>query len=271
MASLNSLTRAQYEDAKRWFRWRFWAHAAALLAAYFATFSPVVVAYIALVSMLVLEIGAWILRYTGQQLKTVADEGRRRTLVVEALGIPEDPLDAANLRSRFSSWAKQNAEKWEDSTYFSGNLPPGVERLQNFLTESAFWSSHLYKQAATQALRFHLVLLSLLLIGLLVAFPLLPDTYSLVFARAFVLMLASLQIADQLQRILDWFVAAKEADQTVNRLSRTEVRSWESTILAFSDYHVATSKVEPIPTKVYTANKDQLNNLWNEFIANKKA
>lgn len=262
--SLNALSRAQYDEAKLRFNWRFRCHVGALIAAVLSAYVAAVgVAYAFAVVALVSEGIAWWLRFDGQRLKSVADDGRRRVLLVTALGMDEAPLDVANLRLSFTGRAEKRAPKFENDKYYASKEQPSPARLKDCLQESAFWSAELYRAAARKELT-PLIGFAVVVVATFVGLPLASGDTALLVARGLVVVLASFAASDELNRVVDWYSAASQCEVIDRRLETIDTAKPEPILAAFADYQVVTACVAPITTSVYETNHDRLNELWKK-------
>ncbi len=263
-SGLLALSRAEFEEAKVWFRRRYYAHAVTLVFGLIALFAPPPFAYILAVGALISEGAAWWLRYQGGGLQSTAEEGKRQALLIDAFGGVQEPFEVADLRHRFSRGAYKRASDFEDPTYYASVEAPGPARLRDNLQESAFWSKHLYAAAARRAFgNFIGLFLSVLLVALL-ALPLAAGNASLAIARALVVFLGVVSAVDELGRALSWSTAASQVEAADRRLQQLDVTTVTPTLSVFADYSVATATVPPIPSGVHKREGEQLNRLWAE-------
>jgi hypothetical protein len=180
------------------------------------------------------------------------------------LDADHEPLDNADLQQRFSKKAKARADEFEDPDYYVSTHPPGPERLRDYLQESAFRSKHLYAAAARRSSKVFALLLIGVLVAALVFLPFTVGNAQLLAARALVIFLSSFPVSNELEQALAWQTATARADAVDRRLERMDSSSIEPVSAVFSDYSVATANAPPIPTVVYEAERDHLNQLWAE-------
>jgi hypothetical protein len=264
MASLLALYRAEFEEAKKRFRYRYWANVGTLAAGLAVIVSPPPLTYLLAVLGLLTQVAAWWLRYEGGRLQGIAEEARRRSILIGALGATQEPLDTTDLRQRFSHKAEKESDKYEDTDYYASTEPPGPERFRDYLQESAFWSKHLYAAAARKSFIAVAVFLATVLVVALIALLLVSGSVAVTVVRAFVVFLGFLPASDELGRALAWRAAAIQADAVDRRLERLDGLSTEPALAVFGDYSVATVTAPPIPTSVHDSEQVRLNQLWAE-------
>jgi hypothetical protein len=264
MVSLIALARAGFTRAKVLHRMRLGAHVVGLLAGLGALFAPAPWAYVLSLVVLLAEGVAWFLRHNANQQQSAAEEARRRGLLIDALGIDEEPLDTTDLRRRFSSHLEAAAQNFEDENYYASKEPPGLERLRTHLQESAFWSKGLYEAAAQRSFRiWGVVAVSVVLVSYF-AQPFAAAATAEVAVKAMVIFLTFLPATDGFGQGLGWATAAKQAEAIDRRLERLDAQAKEPLIAAFADYAVAVGSTAPIPAWVYNAERERLNTLWRE-------
>jgi hypothetical protein len=262
MDSLLALSRAETEEAKRFFQLRIYAHVAALVIGIPALFVSGTAAYVLALAALVSEAVAWTLRRIGSQRQEQGEKGRRRALLMDAYGDTQEPIDVGDLRHDFSQRAEQTAAKHGDPSYWSTTAPVGPQRLVGQLQESAFWSKHLYRVAATGATKIGVALGTLVVAILLAAALVESNGARLAVARIVVVFMAFLITVDVLTRALAWRSAAAQAGEVDRRLERCEPDTSEAVLAIWGDYSVATATAPPIPTPVYLRHKDRLEREW---------
>jgi hypothetical protein len=263
MASLLALARSETEEARRFFRLRIYAHGVTLVLGIPAIFVPGAAAYVLAVLALMSEAVAWTLRKLGSHHQERGERGRRRALLMEAYGDTQEPIDVTDLRHDFSDRAERAAPGHEDPSYWSTTAPFGPKRLVGQLQESAFWSKHLFGEAAKDAAKISTALGLLAVLILLAAMLVDPDEVRLAVARIVVVFLAFLITVDCVSRALAWSAAARQASEVDRRLEHCDPDGSEAVLAIWGDYGVATATAPPIPTHVYLKNKDRLEREWS--------
>jgi hypothetical protein len=265
---LVELATAEEQNAKRLlFNYLPLCHLAAAVLTAAALFTPLPWAYVLAVLIFALEVGAWQLRRAALAKHRLADQARRRALLINALGTSSERLDVADLRGSFSKKACEKASVITRPGYWAqggGGLADVLANLQ----ESAFWSKHLYGQAAKRmwgiAAGSALALSGIIFAGLLFSSG---DT-ELAVARVFVVALSLLIGLDLLGQALAWSLAAREAGTVDRRLQHLDGAALEDPLLAIiADYAVATSIAPPIPDFFYERDEDKLDALWRNHRA----
>jgi hypothetical protein len=260
--SLLALSRAEQEGAKRWFVLSRSAHVATLIVTLPTLFVEGKPAYFLALAALVSEAMAWLFRWLGDRKHSLAEEGRRRALLADALAKPADALAIRDLRARFSRHAKAVASNFEDPDYYATKAAPGPARLRAELQESAFWSRELYGASATIAYGVAAVLLVLVIGALFIVAGTESSDGSLVVARVGVLFLSFLVFSDILTQGLAWTDASKKSDEVYRRLEHVSLEDEGAALAVFGDYCVATATTPPIPSVLYRLHKDRIETAW---------
>jgi hypothetical protein len=262
-ASLLALSRAEQEVAKRAFTASRLAHVATLCVALATLFAEGALAYYLALAALLTEAGAWILRFLGDRHHWLAEEGRRRALLADALGKPTERLALRDLRARFSRRAERLAPDWEDPNYYAADDDPGLPRLSAAMQESAFWSRRLYRLAWQLSLGVAGVLLVLVIVALLVVVGAGSSNASLQVARVGVIFLSFLVFSDLLTQAIAWWDASQKSDEVYRRLERG-LDEPATALAVFGDYSVATATTPPIPTVLYRLESSRIERAWRE-------
>jgi hypothetical protein len=262
---LLELATAEDENAKRiLFKVVPLCHLAALTI--LALFASLPWAYFLAVAVLLCQALVWFLRGKAYGLHRLADQARRRALLIDALGETKERLDVAELRRRFSTWACGRAQGTSRPNYWGNDLPKGSERLLRGLQESAFWSKDLYEKAARRMFVIAGVVVAALILVALLGLAVFSGDTSLAVARVIVVALSFGIGLDILGQAFAWHTAAREAAEADRRLDRLDTEL-EPMLAVVADYAIATSSAPPIPDAFYTAEHDRLNRLWNQHRA----
>jgi hypothetical protein len=229
-----------------------------------ALFTPLPWAYVIAVLVLVLLVTSWMLRSHGGGLHRRAEEARRRAMLVSAFGADAEQLDAANIRAAMSKRACRVAATKDRSDYWASDEPPGAGRLLGQMQESAFWSCHLYKAAASAMFK----VLGAIVFGLIaIAFlgiAIFSGHTDLAVTRVIVVLFSSLIGLDVLGQAQAWQASAVEAERVDRRLETLIAGDLEPMLAAIADYAVATASAPPIPDHVYNSERERLEELWSE-------
>jgi hypothetical protein len=260
--SLLALSRAEQEVAKSRFLVSRLAHVGTLLIALVTLFVEGKPAYFLALAALVSEALAWLFRVLGDRKHSLAEEGRRRALLADALAKPADALAIRDLSARFSRHAKKIAHKFEDPNYYASEAPPGSARLRANLQESAFWSRELYGASATIAYLIAGLLLLLIVGALFVVAGAESSAASLIVARLGVVFLSFLVFSDLLTQGLAWSDAARKSDAVFRRLENEALADEATALAMFGDYSVATATTPPIPSWLYKAHHERIESAW---------
>jgi hypothetical protein len=260
--SLLALSRSEQEVAKRWVVASRSAHVLTLIITLPTLFLEGKPAYFLALAALVSEVVAWISRWIGDRKHSLAEEGRRRALLADALAKPADALAIRDLLARFSRRAKDAASKFEDPNYYATKAAPGPARLRAELQESAFWSRELYGASARFAYGAAAVLLVLVVGALFVVAGAESSDATLVVARVGVLFLSFLVFSDVLTQAWAWTDASKKSDEVYRRLESESLQDEGAALAVFGDYCVATATTPPIPSVLYRLHHDRIESAW---------
>ena len=285
MTTLLGKSRAQLEEAKKLFKTADSGKRLALGAGFLTILVPFAPVFIgdmpaAITTILPSLPNVLAVIALGAQLYTIfkqeearksfylGEEGRRRAILVGAFGKTEESIDFADLHQRFTPYAIENAERFDDENYYDCiEEPAGRQRLLVLLQESLHYSKHLYQAAAERSLRTSIKSTAGLLLGLVLVIFLGSQKLSNLAAQIVVLAVGFLASLDWYSQYLCWVRAAKESERADRRLQRIEnaVRkkaNLESLLAIFADYSVATVAAPPIPCSLYEENKEELAASW---------
>lgn len=262
MASLLALSRAEQERAKRFLSGRLWAHTGTLLLGLLALVVKEPVVYGLPVLALATEGVAWYLKFAGMESHSLAEEGRRRAVLMAELGTDPDALGTADLRASFSATAVTTAAAWEDNEYFASSATPGVARLTESLQESAFWSCKLYRTAGRRTLLRLIAAVAFLVLVLLALFSIDATSAAEAMARAATVVLATLVTADLLGVSLSYMAAGRTAERVVRRLDAIDNADMGQLLAVYGDYATATATAAPIPSSLYRQEHDKIDAAW---------
>lgn len=260
--SLLALSRAEQEVSKSRFLVSRLAHVATLGVTIATLFVDGKAAYFLALAALATEAAAWLCRVLGDRKHSLAEEGRRRALLADALAKPADALAIRDLRARFSRRAKAIAHKFEDPSYYATSAQPGSARLRAELQESAFWSRELYGVSATIAYFIAGAVFLVVLVALLIVAGTDAADASLTVARVGVVFLSFLVFSDVLTQALAWRDASRKSDVIVRRLQNEGLDDDGAALAVFGDYCAATATTPPIPSLLYRWNHDRIENAW---------
>jgi len=264
MASVLALSRAESANAKRMSRWALWAHALTVVLAFAALVLDAPWVYWLAFGTLLGEGAAWWSRLQALATHSRAETARRRALLITSFGADPGDLDTVDVTQRLTDWARRNASKYEDGEYWSSTLPPGPTRLKETLQESAFWSTHLYRAAATRALRVFGGLV--LIVGVAALALVFADAgeVGVMAARAIVVILTALVATDALADSLRWSSASRAAETVDRRLVSADLSDPGTLAAIIADYATATEGAAPIPNRLYEKCHNRLNTAWQQ-------
>jgi ABC-type multidrug transport system fused ATPase/permease subunit len=264
-ASLLALSRAEQEVAKRAFNRSRLAHLATLGVSVATLFVDGTPAYYLALAALATEVVAWFSRFRGDRRHSLAEEGRRRALLADALNKPAERLALRDLQTKFSRRAEQLAPEWEDPNYYASDADPGLARLRSEMQESAFWSRRLYGLAWQVSGAVAIALFVLVIVALLIVVAAGSSNASLQVARVSVIFLSFLVFSDLLTQTVAWWDASQKSEEVYRRLDR-ELGETATALAVFGDYSVATATTPPIPTILYKIEGPRIERAWRETL-----
>jgi hypothetical protein len=262
-ASLLALSRSEQEVAKRAFTASRFAHLGTLAITLGTLFASSTLAYYLALAALLTEVGAWGFRFRGDRRHGIAEEGRRRSLLADALDEHPERLALRSLLTSFSRRAERLAPGWEDPNYYAASDDPGLVRLCAEMQESAFWSRRLYRLAWQISLALAGVLLLLVIVALLIVVGAGSSSASLQVARVGVIFLSFLVFSDLLTQAIAWRDASQKSDEVYWR-SDIALDDFAMVLAVFGDYSVATAATPPIPTVLYRFESPRIEKAWRE-------
>lgn len=265
MVEFIKLGRGGIEVAKNYYLGSVYCHIATFIFGVLSLFFTSSLGVYVLTSfVLISESVSWCLRFRGRNLQSVAHEALRRGMIVDALGTSPAPLDLADLRQRLGTEVEKVAGTFQGAGYYESLEPVGAKRLKDHLQESAFFSKWLFKTASKLALLAAVGLAVLLLLAVLIFLPFLDGSSGLIVANILVLVLFFTVSVDILGYAIEWYGASEMAGHVVHRLEHLDVNNLGEILAVFSDYAIGISSAPPIPTRIYTNQRDRLNEMWNQ-------
>ncbi|MFD9705079.1 hypothetical protein [Lentzea sp. NPDC059081] len=269
-AELHAIAHSQLGDAYRLYRFGRYLPGAALAVGVLVMFFPKI-AYLGAVAALIIQGAIWYTRQTAQQKQAVGDEIRRRALLSDALGQFDQAFDLAELLGKVSDEVREHAKARIKSDYFASKAPVGIIRLCDHLRENSFWNRSLYSEASRLGKRILWITATASIVVFLLAFYLAPQDATVNVMRVFVVVVTFLLAYTFLIDVIAWQSAANAIERldrqldSFKNLDETSLLNRNGQIMAIlSEYTVATSKVAPVPSKVYKENQVRLNKIWKE-------
>jgi hypothetical protein len=260
---LVELATAEQSNAKRLLYRRIpICHLSAAALTVAALFLPLPWTYFLGVGVFALQAVAWLLRGKAARLSRLAEEARRRALLIDALGESGEQLDVAWIRLRFSKRACSEAASMPRREYWSSPFPQGPRRLLVLLQESAFFSHVLYAAAARIATWLLGGIIAALVIVVLVSIGAFDGDAKLAVARVVVVALSALITLDVFGHVLAWRSAAQQSETVDRRLERLDGTALAPILAVVADYAIATASAPPIPDELYEREQDRLTELW---------
>ena len=276
MCDMICLARAAHDAAKSWFSRRAFFRWGTLLLGVAAvalprfshpSLSKAAIAKWELVlaaAVLATEVAGVVCALYGDHLHSLAREGMRKAVLLDAFGKTAESIELSYLRQRFGSAIAGRARSMrKDEPYYYSTLPHGVGRLVENLQESAFYSSHLFFSAAKRSLVLFVVPSAAILV-LSLLLPLVAEPLGFTIARTLVAMMLFFAASESLAEAGAFLRAARSARDTDRRLEGLGDASQEVILAAFADYSAMSSAAPPIPGSVYAAHRERLRKEWED-------
>jgi len=268
--SLPALAKAGSEIAQFYFNSRRMAYFGALFVALLMLLPIGIFAYGLAVAALITEILAWWFRNKGEHYHRLSRELMRRAMLFNAFGKSDESLDVTDLLNSFGEEKlTQKAKQLDEKFNYPVDYYMGKALLDN-LQESAFWSKHLFAIAAQRTIWLLVLISFAVIVVVFLIEPLLVNQNISLIPKIIVVFLAFV-IADELSTAFAWREAANRCDAVDRRvekiLAETNEPSQEAILAIFSDYAVATAAAPPIPSHLYAAKRDHLNESWDNRMA----
>jgi hypothetical protein len=122
-ASLVSLYRAQFEEAKKRSAPARYLRIALLVGTLVALTTPQWASYLIAVVALIVQLATIWMRIQSTHLRAVAEAGKRLNVLQDALGVKADQLSEVRIRERFAAAADRNAQKYDDKEHYFSKAP----------------------------------------------------------------------------------------------------------------------------------------------------
>lgn len=172
MASLLAQSIAAFDRSKQYSGWRQRVRMIGLFGALLGVVLPATAgsaSSLLAVFALISECTAWWLSYQASKAHGLAEQARRRNLLMDAFGKTSENLDLTDLLESFDVKLTKAAESLEQPSYFASSRPHGLQRLKDNLQESAFWTKHLFGKSADRALQLLVAKLAFVILALIVS------------------------------------------------------------------------------------------------------
>ena len=210
------------------------------------------------------EAWAWFLRDQADSIHHTAEQARRSALLVDAFGSSVEPAEAMDIRATLPQSVLRRADTAASMPYYSSSRPPGPARLCDVLLESAFWSEHLYRQAALVGLILAVIPFVVLAILIAAIGPFTSPVLNLLVARIVVAGLAVFVSIDQITEAAGWWRASRVATHTRSVLARSKAAVNQDMLAIFAEYAVGTASAHPIPEWIYQMKRSALTSAWKQ-------
>jgi hypothetical protein len=271
MVDLIALSGVAASRATLRFRYRVAAHFVTLVVGMLAMASDSpAFGYGCAVAAALSELAAYTFRRSGSDLQGLSEMARRHGMLADAFGGPVEHVDATDISAQFDVELTEDELASRYGDFYASRKGHGFDRLCDHLQESAFWSKHLYGEAAKRSLTFFLLFFVAAMVLALLT-PLFRADQPLYLPRALILIFAFLSSVDWLGDYLAFSSAKSQAEAVDRRLAHLpqafnalHPKTLAPSLSVFSDYVVARASAPLIPSAVYSKHRDRLNRLWSQ-------
>ncbi|MBL0434830.1 hypothetical protein JD501_20575 [Aeromonas hydrophila] len=265
MASIQSLSSAVLDNAKKYSKYENLLHLVTFTCAAFSIFLTGNWLYIIALMAILSEFSAWLLSKETNNKKSLGQELIRLNIIKSSYG-SDMSVDLAYLKSRVTSDEFKKARKFENDNYYATDESSPEERLVDIIQESCFWSQHLYQACKQKAIRNSILLavliLSLIVTGLSVTYN--DANYSA--PRLALLFLMFFPLWNGIDKAISFGSAASKLTSIDQQLGTSKLAT-PNLLSLFAEYNVVTSNTPLIPQKVFDSEQEKLNTLWGERVA----
>lgn len=198
-----------------------------------------------------------------KKYRSVAEKGRRVTLLAKGLDIILSDKECRDLLASFTA-TPDEAKKFEDPNYYANVKGEGYLKLAGMLQESAFWSKHLLSASSSRYWFYFITTIVLVIVLSFSLIPFLDYKTTMAAAKIVTIMLTVLVSNDILGRALAYSGAAREVDKVYDRLEGIKLSNKPENDLIFilSDYNSAIEGAPMFASGVYKENEVRLNKIW---------
>lgn len=272
-ASLVALSRAEFAYEKKLVGWgRFFDFAAATLC-FASSFLSVTVTVVGITLLAAgATVGGRIMAFRARGRHLVAERIRRALALREGLGFAPDPQDEGDMRASVSDRAQKTAGRYDETTYYRIEGPSGPERLRRLIQESAFWTGHLCRAAATQRLWPTVAIVPAVIAVVVSVSGTGIGSLALITARAVAIGLCTFVGLETVSESLTFSTAADNASQIDRRLEGISPNPRLEVLLPqVTSYDVLAATIPAIPERLYKREHDRLSAIWEGRLAGYRA
>ncbi|MDP1730327.1 MAG: hypothetical protein Q8L54_03940 [Devosia sp.] len=225
--------------------------------------------FIMAIASVVLAVAWGGVSWSYERHRDAGNRGRRATLVVGGMGEPASASEMQQLREGFLV-RDRTAKGYEDADYFASSAKPGLQRMSEMISESAFWSRRLHHASAWAMFVAFVALAVVLCLIVLASIPMGDLTSRLVATRLVLALVLLLLSTDVLGNVYGHWAAATSIKDIDLRLRAAEQAGAKTsdTLLLLMDYNSAVERAPVVFPPVYKLLKARLNGEWASYRGN---
>jgi hypothetical protein len=264
MASIQSLSSAVLDNAKRYSMYEAFLHFVTFVCAASSIFLAGNWLYVVAVIALLSEFSSWILSKSTNNKKSLGQELIRLNIIQKSYG-SDMSVDLAYLKSKVTQSEFEKAKNFENSNYYATDDSSPEARLVDIIQESCFWSQHLYQACKQRAIKNSILIAVIILILIITGLSVITADENYTLPRLAILFLMFFPLWNGIDSSINFGIATSKLTSIDQRLSSSR-NGFPELLVLFAEYNVVTSNTPLIPQKVFEQEKDKLNTLWAERV-----
>jgi len=265
MASIQSLSSAVLDKAKKYSKYENFLHLVTFICAASSIFLIGNWLYVAAVTALVSEFSSWLLSKSTNSKKSLGQELIRFNLIQKSYG-SDMSVDLAYLKSKVTKDEFKKAKEFENSNYYATDDVSPEVRLVEMIQESCFWSQHLYQACKQRAIKISILLAVIIVILIITGLSVITSDENYTLPRLALLFLMFFPLWNGIDNVISFGKATSKLT-SIDQQLRTLKCEFPDLLSLFSEYNIVTSNTPLIPQKVFEEEQEKLNSLWAERVA----
>lgn len=214
-------------------------------------------------------LASYVLRLQYDAAYDAAETMRRQSVLTEALGWPISRVQMSEWREqagkRIRTQLKNNPR---EADYYFSSKEPGPERLAEMMTESAFYTRHIYRRLRSLAWIILAATASILVLVTTISLTrFIPDSVDVVIARVVYSVIPVLLAID----LLGWALklsrhiqALHYIEDSLERLMNMPDVTLPQVLRLLSEYNCQVAAGIPIHNRVFNFWRNDIHELWNQ-------
>lgn len=216
-----------------------------------------------------LMILSYYLRISFEGIYDRAETMRRQSILSEALDWPISSVQFSDWRLKAGKDILKHFKlKIRGKNYYATHKPTGTRRLLDMISETAFWTRHLYVR-----LKDILIIILVLVVFLSASFisvsalSIIPNKTQLqivYFVYLFLPIILSIDLLGWIIRLNRLAGSIKEIEEDLERLSKSKRISIPEIMRLASEYNCQVTNGFPIHPWMYNLLRNEVTDLWNQ-------